>query len=58
VLARKYQLLGWVLFVISVAVFIMSSLRSGALFGLVGGIFFLLACVAFLAPFARPDAPD
>jgi hypothetical protein len=57
-LARNYQLLGWVLFIISAAGFIMSSLRSGDLFGLVGGIFFLLACVAFLAPFIRPDAPD
>jgi hypothetical protein len=58
VLARKYQLLGWALFIISAVGFIISSLRSGDIFGLIGGIFFLLACLAFLVPLVRPDEPN
>jgi hypothetical protein len=57
-LARNYQLLGWILFIISAIGFIVSSIRSGDLPGLIGGIFFLLACLAFLIPFVKPDARD
>ena len=53
---RNYQLLGWALFIISAIGFIASSIRSGDILGLIGGVFFLLACFAFLVPFFRPDA--
>jgi len=48
---RRVQLLGWCLFIISACAFIASSLRTGDTAGLIGGIFFLLACFVFLIPF-------
>jgi hypothetical protein len=48
---KTYDLWGWLLFVISALFFIMSSIRNGDVVGLIGGIFFLLACVAFLASY-------
>jgi hypothetical protein len=39
------------LFVVSAAFFMASSIRAGDVVGLLGGVFFLLACVAFLAPY-------
>jgi hypothetical protein len=48
---RRAQLLGWFLFIISACGFIASSLRTGDMPGLIGGIFFLLACFVFLIPF-------
>ncbi|MDP6345152.1 MAG: cytochrome oxidase subunit III [Alphaproteobacteria bacterium] len=47
---RKFVLLGWGLFVVSALFFILASLRSGDWLGLAGGLFFLLACIAFLVP--------
>jgi hypothetical protein len=57
---RGFQIAGWVLFIISALGFIVSSLRSGDFFGLIGGIFFLIACIVFLIPiFRRPEVlPD
>ena len=48
---RRYDLWGWVLFVISALFFIVSSIRNGDIVGLLGGVFFLLACVAFLVSY-------
>ena len=48
---KNHDLLGWLLFVISALFFIWSSLRNGDIIGLLGGVFFLLACVAFLASY-------
>jgi hypothetical protein len=48
----KYDLWGWLLFAISALFFIISSIRNGDFVGLLGGVFFLLACVAFLATYA------
>ena len=48
---KRYDLWGWVLFTLSALFFIVSSLRNGDIVGLLGGVFFLLACVAFLAPY-------
>ena len=39
---------GWILFVLSALFFIASSLRTGDVVALLGGIFFLLACAVFL----------
>lgn len=47
------NLIGWILFIISAIGFIISSLRSGDVPSLIGGIFFLVACLVFLIPFAR-----
>ena len=48
---KKHDLWGWLLFVISALFFIASSIRNGDMIGLLGGIFFLLACVVFLASY-------
>ena len=49
--SKNHDLLGWLLFVISALFFMVSSIRNGDMIGLLGGIFFLLACVAFLASY-------
>ncbi|MEJ7843317.1 MAG: hypothetical protein WKF95_16250 [Rubrobacter sp.] len=51
---KKHDFLGWMLFVVSAAFFMASSIRAGDVVGLLGGVFFLLACVAFLAPYFGP----
>jgi hypothetical protein len=48
---KRYELWGWILFTVSALFFIASSLRNGDMVGLLGGVFFLLACAAFLAAF-------
>ena len=47
---NRFQLLGWVLFVFSALFFISSSLRTGDLVSLIGGLLFLFACFVFLIP--------
>ena len=51
---KNHDFLGWMLFVVSAAFFMASSIRAGDPVGLLGGVFFLLACVAFLAPYFGP----
>jgi hypothetical protein len=48
---KRYEIWGWILFTISALFFIVSSLRNGDIIGLLGGLFFLLACAAFLASY-------
>ncbi len=48
---KRYEIWGWILFTISALFFIVSSLRNGDIVGLLGGLFFLLACAAFLASY-------
>ena len=57
-LERKCQIWGWLLFVISAIFFIATSLRAGDMLGLLGGLFFLIACLVFLIPFFKTDAND
>jgi hypothetical protein len=47
---RKFQLVGWILFVVSATFFIGSSFRNGDVLGFVGSLFFLVACLVFLIP--------
>lgn len=44
---------GWLLFVASALFFIIASIRSGDFAGLLGGVFFFVACVMFLAAFRK-----
>ncbi len=56
-MVRRIHMLGWLLFIVSAGGFIASSLRSGDIPGLIGGIFFLIACGVFLIPFfLKPGA--
>jgi hypothetical protein len=52
---KRYELWGWILFTVSAMFFIASSLRNGDMVGLLGGVFFLLACAAFLAAYFGTD---
>ena len=55
--ARAVNILGWGLFILSAVGFILSSLRSGDMAGLFGGVLFLAGCLVFLAPLVgRPRA--
>jgi hypothetical protein len=51
---RSLHLGGWVLFIVSALFFIASGLRAGDTVGVLGGIFFLVGCLAFLVPMLRP----
>jgi hypothetical protein len=53
-LAARFQILGWVLFIVSALGFIASSIKNGDMLGLIGGAFFLVACFVFLIPYALP----
>ena len=53
---RAVEILGWILFVLSALGFIVSSVRSGDLPGLAGGVFFLAGCLAFLLALLRRRA--
>lgn len=47
---RRYQLVGWVLFVVCALFFATSAALSGDVLTLVGSIVFLIACIAFIIP--------
>ena len=49
--ARKFQLVGWGLFLVSAFFFIAAGLRSGDMLALGGALFFLIACIVFLVPY-------
>ncbi len=46
----RWVLAGWILFIVSAVFFIASAWRSGDMPALLGGLFFLIACFAFLVP--------
>jgi Flp pilus assembly protein protease CpaA len=46
----RYQICGWVLFVLCAVFFIASSLKNGDRLGLVASIIFLIACFVFIIP--------
>jgi hypothetical protein len=50
---HQLQFFGWILFVISAFGFIIAS--WGDFWAMVGSVFFLLACIAFLVPYFRND---
>jgi hypothetical protein len=49
---HRINLAGWWLFVVSALFFIAASLRAGDLLGVLGSLFFLVACFVFLLPYA------
>lgn len=53
---RRCHLWGWGLFIVSALFFIATSVRAGDPLGLIGALFFLVACFVFLAPFWRSGA--
>ncbi len=55
-MVRNIHIAGWVVFILSALGFIASSLRSGDIYGLIGSILFLIACIIFLVPFFINEA--
>jgi len=52
---RKFEIWGWCLFIVSAVFFIVSTARSGDMIGLLGSVFFFVACIVFLATYALPE---
>ena len=46
----KYQLTGWILFILCAIFFIASSLKNGDTLTFIGSVIFLIACMVFLVP--------
>jgi hypothetical protein len=49
----KYQLVGWILFIVCAIFFIASSLKNGDTLTFIGSIIFLIACIIFLIPLVK-----
>lgn len=54
----KFQLWGWILFLVCAGFFIASSVESRSILGLIGSIIFLVACVVFMIPLVRKRKND
>lgn len=46
----KYELTGWILFVICALFFLASSLKNQDILTLIGAVIFLVACIVFIIP--------
>ena len=51
----KYNLWGWILFIICAIFFIASSLKNQDILTFIGGVIFLMACIVFLIPLVRSN---
>jgi predicted membrane channel-forming protein YqfA (hemolysin III family) len=49
----KYQLVGWVLFIICAIFFLASSFKNHDILSIIASIVFLIACIVFLIPLVR-----
>jgi hypothetical protein len=49
-LEKRLELAGWVLFVLCAILFVVDSIQSGTVVGLIASILFLLACLVFILP--------
>lgn len=58
----KFDLWGWILFVLCAGFFIASGLKNHDLFSLIGSIIFLIACLVFIIPLltkgGKPTSSD
>ena len=54
----RCEVIGWVLFTISACFFVWTSLKAGDVIGLLGGLFFLIACFFFMAPYVAGGHSD
>jgi len=48
----KYQLAGWILFIICAMFFTASGLKNHDIWTLLGSVVFLIACIVFIIPLA------
>jgi predicted membrane channel-forming protein YqfA (hemolysin III family) len=49
----KYQIVGWILFIICAIFFLASSLKNQDVLSIIGSIVFLIACIVFLIPLVQ-----
>ena len=49
----KYQIAGWILFVVCAIFFIVSSLKNHDTLTFIGSVVFLIACIIFLIPIIK-----
>jgi predicted membrane channel-forming protein YqfA (hemolysin III family) len=49
----KYELAGWILFIICAIFFVASSLKNHDILTFIGSVIFLIACIVFLIPLVR-----
>lgn len=54
----RFNLWGWILFVVCALFFIASNLQGRNIPGLVGSIIFLVACIVFLYPLVQRKNKD
>ncbi len=47
----RFQLCGWLLFLVCAILFIADSIITWSPWGFAGSVFFLLGCIAFIIPF-------
>ena len=46
----KYQLVGWIVFIVCAIFFIAASLKNHDMLTFIGSVIFLIACIVFLIP--------
>ncbi|MEO0537871.1 MAG: hypothetical protein AAF215_28920 [Cyanobacteria bacterium P01_A01_bin.123] len=51
--AKVYEIIGWLLFIVSAVFFTGSTIQAGDRLGILGSLFFLIACFIFLIPLLR-----
>ena len=51
----KYQLAGWILFIICAIFFVASGMKNHDILTFIGGVIFLIACIVFLIPLVRSN---
>jgi hypothetical protein len=49
----QMDLLGWIVFLVSAAFFLLSGIRNGDAMGVIGSALFFVACVLFIVPLLR-----
>jgi len=54
----KYQIVGWILFIICAILFIASSLKNHDTLTFTGSVIFLTACIVFLIPIFKAHKTD
>ena len=47
----RFQIAGWIIFLVCSGLFIINSIRAGDMLGLAASLVFLLGCLVFLAPY-------
>jgi len=47
---QKFNLSGWILFIVCAGFFIASALKAGDIWYLIGSIIFLIGCILFIIP--------